>query len=226
VEGGDGGGEQLRADRVAVAAKKRAPAVVPVDWSKVRAEVPPDPEPVALAVQGKTPPEVAALVSQLNERQRRFLLAYRSDVTRNATAASKAAGYNYSNDPGHAKNGCELLQHPKIAECMRILDEAEATTRIMSERRRKEFLSDVIEGRIGDPVTLLDGSAKRDEVTNEVETIPAKARDRVGAVRELNAMDGAHAPTRVADPDGKPLGVGFVEALTERLRRLRASNDG
>lgn len=80
---------------------------------------------------------------ELNERQKRFVRAYRE--TGNATVSAKRAGYA-GNDDSLAVTGSKLLRNPKVAVELAKADEKAAKANIATVDELHEFWTRVLRG--------------------------------------------------------------------------------
>ena len=173
---------------------------------------------------------------KLTRRQEGFCLNFFQ--LGNATQAAISAGYSVKTA---AEIASENLTKPMIQQRIQELREAAASSRIMSVIERKERLSEIAKARLSDYMTCgpdgswvnigletVNGAALQEIVTKtEYDDAGAhptiitriKLRDPVGAIAELNKMDGAYAPEKQehTGPGGGPVQVQRVPAPTEQL---------
>ncbi len=147
-------------------------------------------------------PELAGL----SERRKRFVLAYAACA--NASAAAEAAGYAH---PG--VEGCRLLKDAKVAAAIAKIEQRETAAAIARIDEIQEFLSSVMRGEVGDPVTNLAG-----EYTG-VDS-PPKIKDRIKAAETLAKMHGAATAAPAQHLHVYQAEITPIQAKAE-LRKLR-----
>jgi len=145
-----------------------------------------------------------------NARYEKFALAVFKG--KSFTDAAIEAG---SKERSAYEMGHRYARRPDIKKRIRELQHKSSSNKVMSVRERKERLSEIARARVTDFVACEDGKAHIkvtletansgaiQEVTSEqvgdipVQITKLKLRDPVGAIAELNKMDGAYKPQKV-----------------------------
>lgn len=167
------------------------------------------------------PKSEEANTKPLNDRQRRFLLAFTSATAKsrgNATQSARVAGYT-GNTHALEVTGSRLLRDVRIrAEIARLNKLAEDAS-VSESREVRQIMSRMLRGELRVPLGIHDG---------EVVYGPPKASDRRGAGEYLAKVRGEMREGRdvvVSGPEGGPvqvaLGWSAPVARAELERRVR-----
>ena len=176
-------------------------------------------------------------------KQEKFCLEYFKSG--NAAAAATLAGYSVRSIRSIAS---ELLTKPNIQRRLEELKKKAEDASVMSVLERKQRLSEIGRARLSDFVRCengvfrivvgldsLNSGAVQEVVSEEAqigkgENAPAavitklKLRDPVGAIAELNRMDGTYAPTKteVTGKDGKELNTlpPIIQVVSQEAKSL------
>ncbi|HAT09045.1 MAG TPA: hypothetical protein DCS97_00240 [Planctomycetes bacterium] len=131
---------------------------------------------------------------------RRRAFAEHAAAGRSGVEAARLAGYTGSPQV-LAVAAARLLRNAKVQKIIRSLAEKASNGRILTAQERREWLSRLI--------------------TQAAE--PVEVRDRIAAIRELNAMDGLHIKRlEHAGSAGQPLGAVLAAIPTEVIRERLA----
>ena len=171
-----------------------------------------------------------------NTRHEKFAQLRASGTTE--TAAAKGAGYS----PKTARvQGSALLTNPNICNRISELQKACADEAIMDITERKKILSEIGRGNLVDyqkagkdkqARIVFDKSSPNpravQELTEHIETggrgkkgdiriRKIKLHGPIGAIQELNKMDGAHAPARSQVDISGEITDGHQESVADRV---------
>ena len=95
-------------------------------------------------------------LSKLSVKQKRFADEY--IISGNATEAYKKAGYSASSDRVAGVEGHKLLRNPKIQTYLKERQKELDSPKIADQQEVLEFLTDVMRGKITEPLLVLDGN--------------------------------------------------------------------
>ena len=146
----------------------------------------------------KKPLGGTALRKAADERKRAFAEHVASG--RNGTEAARLAGYT-GTDASLGATASRLLKIDSVQAWIAAAVEKASTKRILTAVERRELLT--------------EWATQASE--------PAELRDRISAVKELNAMDGLHIKKlEHAGPNGQPILAVLATVPTETLRERLA----
>lgn len=152
-------------------------------------------------------------MSDLNERQTRFVRAYRE--TGNATLSAKRAGYS-GDANALAVTGSKLLRHPKVAAEVAKADAKAEAHSLLQREARALLLAQIANGEVDDwEETRVDG-------VTSVGPARAKLVARLKALDQLSKMSGDYIETRkIVGADGGDVGINVTIARDEALSLAR-----
>jgi phage terminase small subunit len=123
---------------------------------------------------------------------------------KNGTEAARLAGFS-GTDASLGATASRLLKTDKVRE---LIDQAvtkASTKRILTATERRELLTSFA----------------------EASEVPVDIRDRIAAVKELNAMDGLHVKRlEHSGPDGKPINTVLAAIPEDEIRKRLAELAG